>query len=139
MSTPKDIDARRYYRVAYQRLEDGSLMLDKLDRPKGAVYLTGYAVECILKTLLIVVTPTNGRPAVLRSFRGVVAHDIGWLRRQLNGRGVSISPTVAKELTYVASWSVDLRYEPGVGDREDAQRFIESTHSILEWADGKVM
>jgi hypothetical protein len=59
MSTPKDIDARRYHRVAYQRIEDGSLMLDKLDRPKAAVYLSGYASECILKALLLVVTPVK--------------------------------------------------------------------------------
>jgi len=138
MGIPSDIDARRYYRVALQRLEDGSLMLDKLDRPKGAVYLTGYAAECILKTLLLVFTPARDRPALLRSFCGAVAHDIGWLRTRLTERGVSFPPLVAKELTYVASWSVDLRYEPGVGDREDAQRFIESTRSILQWADGKV-
>ena len=28
MGIPADINARRYYRVAYQRLEDGALMLD---------------------------------------------------------------------------------------------------------------
>jgi HEPN domain-containing protein len=138
MSTPSDIEARRYYRVAYQRFEDGSLMLDKLDRPKGAVYLTGYAVECILKALLLTTTSRNRRSDVLQSFRGTLGHDVLWLRSRLAEQGVAVPPAVAKELAYVGSWSVDLRYEPGAGDREDAHRFIASTRSILDWADRRI-
>jgi HEPN domain-containing protein len=138
MGTPRDIDARRYYRVAYQRLEDGALMLDKLDRPKAAVYLAGYASECILKALLLVVTPLPERAEVLRSFRGAAAHDLLGLRSRLRARCVTMPMRVAKELAYVASWSVDLRYEPGIGDRDDAQRFIAATRSILAWADERM-
>jgi HEPN domain-containing protein len=138
MGTPADIDARRYYRVAYQRLEDGWLMLDKLNRPKGAVYLTGYAVECILKALILVITPSNARTGILKSFRGALAHDLLWLRAQLLHRHIVFPLAVARELAYVASWSVDLRYEPGPGDREDAQRFIASARAVLRWADGRM-
>jgi HEPN domain-containing protein len=138
MGIPRDIDARRYYRVAYQRLEDGSLMLDKLDRPKAAIYLSGYATECILKALLLVLTPLPQRDDVLRSFRGAIAHDVLWLRDRLRVRQVAIPTVVAKELAYAASWSVDLRYEPGAGDSDDAQRFIAATRAILKWADGRI-
>jgi hypothetical protein len=138
MGLPSDIDARRYYRVAYQRLEDGALMLEKLDRPKAAIYLSGYASECILKALLLTTTPLRERPETGRSFRGAIAHDLQWLRQRLRDRGVVAPMIVAKELAYVATWSVDLRYEPGTGDRDDAQRFIASTRSVLEWADGRI-
>jgi HEPN domain-containing protein len=138
MGVPIDIDARRYYRVAYQRLEDGALMLEKLDRPKPAIYLSGYASECILKALLITATPLRERPEIVRSFRGAIAHDLQWLRERLRACGVFAPMIVAKELAYVATWSVDLRYEPGAGDRDDAQRFIASTRSVLEWADGRM-
>jgi hypothetical protein len=138
MGTPLDMDARRYYRVAYQRLEDGSLMLEKLDRRKGAVYLTGYAVECIFKALILTATPRNDRLGVLRLFHGAIAHDLLWLRNLLKERHVPMPLHVAKELAYVAGWSVDLRYEPGDGDREDAQRFIASARLIVNWADGRI-
>ena len=44
----------------------------------------------------------------------------------------------ARELAYVSSWSVNLRYEPGRGVEEDARRFIGSTRIILKWADGRL-
>jgi len=59
MAMPLDIDARRYYRVAYQRLEDGAALLE-ISRPRAAIYPTGYAIECILKTLLLMSTPPEG-------------------------------------------------------------------------------
>lgn len=138
MGMPHDIEARRFYRVAYQRLEDGSLMLEKLGRPKGAVYLAGYAVECILKALLLAATPLHDRSVVARSFRGAIAHDLRWLRNQLSARNVTMPLRVKQELTYVESWSVELRYEPGEGGYEDAQQFTSSTRVILDWADGRL-
>lgn len=64
MAMPADIDARRYYRVAYQRWDDGVALLG-ISRPRAAIYLSGYAVECILKALLLVSTPVGQGAAVL--------------------------------------------------------------------------
>ncbi len=72
-------------RVAYQRLDDGNALLG-IDRPRAAVYLAGYAVECILKALLLTKTPASKRAEVLATFRGSVAHSIDWLRAQLARR-----------------------------------------------------
>ena len=58
MGMPADINARRYYRVAFQRLEDGKSLLE-INRPRAAIYLTGYAVECILKALIVTSTPSQ--------------------------------------------------------------------------------
>src|SRR5436190_1684609 len=120
MATPRDINARRYYRVAYQRLEDGRLMLHRLVRPKAAIYLTGYAVECIGKALLLEISPATKRGEVLKSFRGPGGHDLLWIRARLAQRGLAIPAMIAREWAYVASWSVELRYEPGNGDVKDA-------------------
>ena len=76
MAIPKDINARLYYRVAYQRLEDGRLILDRLARAQAAIYLTGYAVECIAKALIVSITPAKEREAVIESFRGGQGHDL---------------------------------------------------------------
>lgn len=138
MAMPLDVDARRYWRVAYQRLEDGALMLEKLDRPKAAVYLTGYAVECMLKALLIMSSAAGKRHEVVARFRGAIAHNLFWLRDGLAVRGVHLPATKAKELTFLSSWSTELRYEPGPGDREDAERFIRAARLVVKWADGRM-
>ena len=138
MPTPADIDARRYYRVAYQRLEDGRLLFERLARSNAAIYLSGYAVECILKALLLTSTPAGHRAALLASFHGAIAHNIDWLREQLVGRGVRAPAAEARHLTYVSSWSTDLRYEPGPGDPADARAFLAAAHAILAWANGRM-
>jgi hypothetical protein len=137
MAIPQDIDARRYYRVAYQRLDDGTALLG-INRPRAAIYLTGYAVECILKALLLVSTPAGERPEVLATFRGAVAHNIDWLRDRLIQRIGGLPVTENRHVSLVSSWSTDLRYEPGPGDHDDAEAFVASADSILKWADGRM-
>lgn len=134
---PMDIDARRYYRVAYQRFDDGTALLG-ISRPRAAVYLTGYAVECILKALLLVSTPVGERADVLTTFYGGIAHNIDWLREQLVRRIGRLPVGEARHVSLVSSWSTDLRYEPGPGDREDAEAFLVAAESLLAWADGKM-
>ncbi|RMF75816.1 MAG: HEPN domain-containing protein [Planctomycetota bacterium] len=138
MAMPNDINARRYYRVAYQRYDDGTLLL-RMNRPRAAIYLTGYAVECILKALLLVTTPESERAGVVAAFRGAIAHNIDWLRGQLVPRlGGNLPVDVANHLSFVGSWSTDLRYEPGPGAPEDAEAFMAAAAAILAWADGRM-
>jgi HEPN domain-containing protein len=137
MAMPADINARRYYRVAYQRYEDGTLLLE-INRPRAAIYLSGYAVECILKALLLMSTPAGKRAAVLATFRGATAHNIDWLREQLVRRIGRLPVAEARQLAFVSSWSTDLRYERGPGDPEDAEAFLAAAKSILAWANGRM-
>lgn len=137
MGVPADIDARRYYRVAFQRFEDGEALL-AIDRPRASVYLAGYAVECILKALLLSSSPAGERAAVLATFGGAGAHNIGWLRDRVVARCGRLPVGVARPVSLVGSWSTDLRYEPGPGDRGDAEAFLAATAVILKWADGRM-
>ena len=137
MAMPLDIDARRYYRVAYQRLEDGAALLE-ISRPRAAIYLTGYAIECILKTLLLMSTPAGARAEVLATFRGAVAHNIEWLRDRVVQRIGRLPVVENRYISLVSSWSTDLRYEPGPGSPEDAESFLAAARSILAWADGRM-
>ena len=137
MAMPTDINARRYYRVAYQRFEDGAAILE-ISRPRAAIYLTGYAVECILKALLLMWTPTGERADVLATFRGAVAHNIDWLRERLIQRIGRLPVGVNRYVSLVSTWSTDLRYEPGPGDPEDAEAFLAAARSILAWANGRM-
>ena len=137
MAIPIDIDARRYYRVAYQRLDDGEALL-AISRPRAAIYLTGYAVECILKALLLMSTPAGERQDVLATFRGAGAHNIDRLREQLVRRIGRLPVLEARHVSLVSSWSTDLRYEPGQGDPDDATAFLTAADSILTWANGRM-
>jgi len=138
MGIPKDINARLYYRVAYQRLEEGQLILKELQRPRAAIYLTGYAVECIAKALIVTITPPKERESAIESFRGGQGHDLEWLRTRLAERGSVMPADIRRDWTYVTSWTVDLRYEPGPGSMNDAERFLKSAESILNWADRRM-
>jgi hypothetical protein len=137
MAIPNDINARRYYRVAYQRFEDGTALLE-ISRSRAAIYLTGYAVECIFKALLLMCTPAGERADVLATFRGAVAHNIDWLRERLIQRIGRLPVGENRHVSLVSSWSTDLRYEPGPGDPEDAEAFLAAARSILAWADGRM-
>jgi hypothetical protein len=71
MSQPQDIDARKYWRVALQRIDWAKVILRKAQLPAAARDVAGYAVECILKALLLTVTPRSGdRPRVTKPSRG---------------------------------------------------------------------
>ncbi|MDB5327490.1 MAG: hypothetical protein JWM57_3059 [Phycisphaerales bacterium] len=137
MAIPTDIHARRYYRVAYQRLDDGEALL-RISRPRAAIYLTGYAVECILKALLLMSTPAGERQNVRATFRGAGAHNIDRLREQLIRRIGRLPVIEARHVSLVSSWSTDLRYEPGQGDPDDATAFLAAADSILTWANGRM-
>ena len=138
MGMPRDINARLYYRVADQRLEDGRLILAQLRRAQAAIYLTGYAVECIAKALILSMTPAKERNAVLQSFRGAQGHDFRWLRARLAQRGIEMPAKVARDWAYAGSWTVDIRYQPGAGSTRDAERFLESATAIVNWADSRM-
>lgn len=138
MGLPRDVDARRYYRVAQQRLQDGEVLLRAVERRAASIYLSGYAVECVLKTLLILARPVNARAEVLRSFRGAAGHDLLELRLRLARRGVLVPADHAEAMTLLETWSTDLRYDPGPGDPRDAARFLEAARTVVGWAEARM-
>ena len=138
MGTPPDQEALRFYRVAYQRLEDASLILEKADRRNAAIYLAGYAVECMLKCMMLMETPANQRPVLFRSFRGNRGHDLAFLRDQLVQKTAKIPGRIERDIAFVSSWSTDMRYEPSSRSYDEADRFIQATRHILAWANERL-
>lgn len=134
MGVPSSPEARRFYRCAIQRYEEARV-LRKAELTTGAVYLAGYAIECILKSLILDSAPRSGRDDVLASFRGNVAHDFEWLRaRYLDHGGARLPKAITRDFTLAASWSTELRYVPrGIGP-VDADAFLNAAASILDWA-----
>jgi HEPN domain-containing protein len=138
MALPSIPEARPFYRSAWQRLED-ALFLLSADRNTGAVYLAGYSVECMLKALILVMTPDRSRAEVRASFRGTKAHDFDWLRaRYFERGGPPFSTNVAKSFSLVDTWTTDLRYESGSTRRNEAVMFLRAAQEIINWADGRL-
>jgi len=138
MAIPNSIEARLIYRCAFQRHEDAQILL-RNEHTTGAVYLSGYGVECILKALLLDALVPVQRQLVLESFRGKQAHDFDWLRTQyLVNRGSRFPPFVSEAFTLVKDWSTDMRYWPRTLKTDEAEGFLNAARTILEWADGRL-
>lgn len=101
----------------------------------GAVYLAGYAIECILKALVLDAATDVKRAEVLSTFRGNLAHDYEWLRtRYLSSGGAAFPREVTRGFALVADWSTELRYVPRGISPKDADAFLKATETILDWA-----
>ena len=105
----------------------------------GAVYLAGYAVECMLKALILNSLPAKDHESVEAEFRGQRAHQYEWLRlRYAQTNAPGLPAEISRSLAFVSTWETSLRYTPGLGDRQDALRFLAESRKILDWADKRL-
>ena len=138
MPIPRSRNARLFYRAAKERLEDAELLLS-LNRTTGAVYLAGYSVECMIKSLILSAVSPSREEAILASFRGGQAHDYSWLiDLYYECRGTAIPNRLFQHFTRVERWSTNLRYSPQTIQQRQAKAFLDSTSKIMKWADGRL-
>jgi HEPN domain-containing protein len=128
----------RFQRAAANRLKEAEFLLVQGGFTTACVYLAGYAVECILKALILFSEPAARNAATLKTFRGACAHDFDWLRVRLAERGVRLSAEAAKELTRVREWTTDLRYDPRALKAREAETFLRSAEAMIRWAKGRM-
>lgn len=133
MALPKDVNARKYYRVARQRLEEAEILI-RNNLWAAAIYLTGYAVECSLKALIITVTPLNQGGKVIVSLKDDFGHSLRRLRAGIIKLGINPPRPVVNALLFTSSWSPELRYEPGPGDPAEAGAFLAAAVLVTDWA-----
>ncbi|MFI5460404.1 MAG: HEPN domain-containing protein [Isosphaerales bacterium] len=74
---PHCLDRGRFQLL--QRLEDAEILF-RNERTTGAIYLAGYAVECVLKAVLLAISPHSEHQRIVKSIHGKIAYDIEWLR-----------------------------------------------------------
>ncbi len=137
MSKPTSIHARKFYRVALQRQEDAEILM-RNNRFGAAVYLAGYAVECMLKALVLASSPASRQEEIVRGFRGARGHSFDALREEYKRCGMAPIPKdVAEALLIVNRWDVDLRYEPSAPRPKLVRRFVEAGKRVCDWAEGR--
>lgn len=132
-------DARQFYRVATQRIEEARFLFDG-ERYAASIYLARYSVECGLKALILGTESKKSRADLAAKFRGSVWHNLSFLLEESIRCGVP-RPTKSTtiDLTFVHDeWSVDLRYLTGEKRFREAQRFVSSTDRILHWVKGSL-
>jgi HEPN domain-containing protein len=138
MGVPSSTDARLYYRSAYQRYEDAEVLL-KAGRTTGAVYLAGYAIECILKSLVIMTATRRTRAGILKEFRGNKAHEYEWLRSLYLAKGGARFPREINQFfILVNDWSTELRYTPRQFRSPEAESFLTAAVAIIRWANERM-
>lgn len=137
MAVPSSPNARLFYRAAKQRYDDAAILL-RMQRTTGAVYL-GYSVECMLKALILASVSRSQELEALAQFRGQQAHSFDWLLRLYrNMTSTNVPEEVLTYLIRVNTWSTNIRYQPGVIDKDDAKQFIDSVEQISSWIEGKL-
>jgi hypothetical protein len=140
MPLPAAQNARPYYRAALQRLDDARFLLDKGERTNAAVYLAGYSVECILKSILINSLPTSDHEEIIGAFRKFgQGHDFSWLKHEYQtAGGAPFPPDVQRNFVTVSSWGTDIRYQTGSIKLKEAEAFLSASEAIVTWADGRM-
>lgn len=139
MAVPSSKNARLFYRVAFQRFEDAEFLMEA-ERTTAAVYIAGYSVECIFKSLVLAVVPRTQESSILSMFRGAQGHDYDRLAHLYLTRGGAGFPLdLIPHFTRLNTWSTDMRYSPGIISLRDAKAFLDSSVEILTWADGRLL
>ncbi|WP_437877675.1 HEPN domain-containing protein [Sorangium sp. So ce513] len=111
--------------VANERAEDARAMLAS-NRPVGAVYMAGYAIECSLKALLKSKRkpfPTSGREG--HNLRALW-QAAGFLLTDLRDRDGARS-------FFVEHWCTDLRYESTVDSPLAATDLLRGAQVLTSW------
>ena len=143
MALPKDIDARKFYRVANKRLYEARLILDKLELYAASEYLGGYAVECILKALVLTVTPASQRPPAgdrtIDWLKTEFGHGLDALRRWVVARGARrCRATLPIRSCSSPPGTLSRGTNSARGVWKDAERFLSAAASIVRWANDRM-
>jgi len=132
MPTGQSRDVRHFHVAAGQRFEDAQVLFAN-GRATGAVYLAVYAVECLLKAVLLARTPISKQPQVWDSYRGRAGHNLDSLRYALGRVGAFMPVDCSRHFVRVSCWTTDLRYYAGSKKHADAQKFLQSAGIVIEW------
>ena len=135
---PSESNASPFYRAAKERWKDSEVLVEKM-RTTGSVYVAGYAVECLLKALILVSVPRDKERLILSQFRSAKAHDLRWLRKlYFEQGGASFPLRAATDFDVVSTWTTSLRYQPATIDEDDASDFLKSAKRMMEFLDQRI-
>lgn len=138
MAEPTSEIPFQFYRAAFQRIEEAEILF-LAGKFHGAVYLAGYTVECMLKTLILIAEEPARHEEIERTFRSRDGHDYERLRQRYEeAASETIPENISLSLAFVSTWEPSLRYHSAIHDRVFAEKFLNETRRIMEWVDGQI-
>lgn len=127
---------RRFCRIAERRLEEAAV-LRHLGYNSGAVYLAGYAVECMLKALALAQIPLPQHDETVHEFRNRFGHDFESLRaRYLSNLRFPLE--ISRAFSSARTWSTELRYDDRSWRNEPTDKFLGDVRTIVNWCKGRL-
>lgn len=135
---PRPRSGREFLKAARQRLLAAELLF-RHHHTLDAVYLSGYAVECALKALIIESTlPAAREDTITRITRTAQMHFPEVLIGELKDRRVGVPLELAKRLARRRMrWSTALRYGTGRRDRGETKYVLDLSAQTIAWVAGQ--
>lgn len=110
---------------------------------RGAAYLAGYGVECLLKAYIIsrqegcrrlfqARDVLNRDRGPIRDICGASGHDVRYLL-SLTDLETRMGEDKLRQMEYCARWSSSWRYDPRPIKREDAETRVKASRILVEW------
>jgi len=129
-------------KASKHRLDDARALFNAA-RWRGAMYMAGYAVECLLKTKLMQIYSCRNlheleedlqRRGVLAHRATVFTHHLELLLRLTQGFDrLRRNRTLWPEFNIVNRWIPAWRYTVNLSNRQDAEDFLEAVGNIIHW------
>jgi hypothetical protein len=139
----KFTEVKRFYRAASAHLDAAQKLLSHCPergtttRGHEVVYISGYVVECVLKSLYLSQCPQRQHAEVIEWFRDKVKHNLEMLAQELSKVGVNIPKEQKENLKRVRTmWSSEMRYDVRAWNREEVVRVFDAVEALYVWVTG---
>ncbi|MBC8228627.1 HEPN domain-containing protein [bacterium] len=134
-------------KASKHRLDDVRALFNTV-RWRGAMYMAGYAVECLLKTKLMRIYGCRNlheledelqRRGILARRTTVFTHQLELLLRLTQGFDrLRQNRTFWPQFNIVNRWIPAWRYTADLSNRQDAEDFLEAVENLMRWIENNV-
>ena len=129
------------------RWQDARALLDK-GRWRGAMYLAGYAVECLLKVKLMMMFQCSNlkeleedlkQRGIIDESTGHFTHPLEPLLRLTHAESrLRANPDILRRFYRVNRWIPAWRYWSHPSSRQEEEEFMEAVAIMLKWVENNV-
>lgn len=131
------LTSRDFRRAAEQRFTTAEFLWNR-DYTLDALYLAGYAVECILKSMVMHFTPEIDQESTFQRLKsGAKMHYPEQLKEELKDLGYPMPPELVKSFRRF-DWSTNLRYESGRRPRGEVRGYLKLAQRTIDWVKGEI-
>ena len=129
--------SRDFQKAASQRLTTAKFLLDS-KYTLDAMYITGYAIECSLKALILARTPAAVFPVQFEALtKGAKMHNFENLAAILRDLGMALPAQITKRIRK-STWSTSLRYESGRADTGETRACHHTAQLVYDWVEDEL-